>query len=918
MKAISASFGGTQLVTATLSLAIATAATAQTSQNYPDATGEISGTIGSQPHLDITSVDVTVNAAEDEITFRINLNGDPVATNWGNYMIGIRSAGGGDTTSNAWGRPIGFTPGMTRWIGSWVNTGGDGQIWSYAASAWSQTGALNGTNGTVTADAAGKYVEIVTPTAGLDLGPGETFSFDVYSSGSGGGDGPVDSLSATATSINNWGDSFTTDDVAGAPNPALEFVMPGSDPFVAWVQGFGLALEDQDEDDDPDMDNLTNREEFDLDLGLNPNNSDTDSDDLDDDVETATGVYLSSLDTGTLPAVDDTDGDGHLDGEEVDGTALGYLSDPNEFNHDEVVLAGSFLTPVFDPTGSGQDPLGTDGIMVSVGTGLSEQYQWVHSIALGAAGDYTFKFTNGLDWADPDHWQWGSTGTPAVIARDGGDIELSVPLSGIHDFSVDTAALAYSVTRATFGDLPSFLAAYGLVSGGDDDDADDLDNSEEFALGTDPTNADTDGDGLDDGVEDNTGVWMGEMQTGTDPLDADSDDDSLPDGVEDNSGVYNGDGDPGTNPNEVDSDGDGENDNIELFQGTDPTEISDSSASNGLPIVDGFKDGIYGSHVSLQTVQTNFGDNANELNAAYARVVDGKLYLMLTGNLGDNFNKLEIFIDSTDAITDNLFFSAENDGAGVMDNMVFDTAFTPEYHLIVRRGLGKFDVDFANLDTLTSSSHEAILNSGTTGFGQTGVGVNASPIRAAYDNSNTGGVGGGVGMADQVAAAAATHGLELCIDLTDLGSPTTGFTVMAAINSEDHSFLSNQILGGLPVDLDGVGLGTNNLGNPAVVEFDQIAGDQFFPVALTTPDAAFSIKSTTLINSGTQLQIEVEGLSDGENYVLRESTDLSAFGAVTTSVSPSASFMASGTTQLLVVDLPLGNKRFYRVEEVAP
>ena len=36
----------------------------------------------------------------------------------------------------------------------------------------------------------------------------------------------------------------------------------------------------------------------------------------------------------------------------------------------------------------------------------------------------------------------------------------------------------------------------------------------------------------------------------------------------------------------------------------------------------------------------------SELDAAYARVSGGRLYLMLTGNHESNFNKLDVFIDS--------------------------------------------------------------------------------------------------------------------------------------------------------------------------------------------------------------------------------------------------------------------------------
>src|SRR5690606_19690535 len=64
----------------------------------------------------------------------------------------------------------------------------------------------------------------------------------------------------------------------------------------------------------------------------------------------------------------------------------------------------------------------------------------------------------------------------------------------------------------------------------------------------------------------------------------------------------------------------------------------------------------YGPALTLQTTPTNFGDstvgdactaNGSELDGAYGYVgFDGRLHLVLTGNLESNFNKLEIFIDS--------------------------------------------------------------------------------------------------------------------------------------------------------------------------------------------------------------------------------------------------------------------------------
>ena len=50
------------------------------------------------------------------------------------------------------------------------------------------------------------------------------------------------------------------------------------------------------------------------------------------------------------------------------------------------------------------------------------------------------------------------------------------------------------------------------------------------------------------------------------------------------------------------------------------------------PVVDGTRDGLYGSALAVQTVQTQFGDNLSEMDAAYALADGGNLYLMLTGN----------------------------------------------------------------------------------------------------------------------------------------------------------------------------------------------------------------------------------------------------------------------------------------------
>ncbi len=78
-------------------------------------------------------------------------------------------------------------------------------------------------------------------------------------------------------------------------------------------------------------------------------------------------------------------------------------------------------------------------------------------------------------------------------------------------------------------------------------------------LPTDPTKADTDGDGLADNVETNTGTFVSATDTGTNPTLADTDGDGLSDGQEVNT--------THTNPLLVDTDGDGLSDLVETNTG---------------------------------------------------------------------------------------------------------------------------------------------------------------------------------------------------------------------------------------------------------------------------------------------------------------------------------------------------------------
>ena len=252
----------------------------------------------------------------------------------------------------------------------------------------------------------------------------------------------------------------------------------------------------------------------------------------------------------------------------------------------------------------------------------------------------------------------------------------------------------------------------------------------------------------------------------------------------------------------------------------------------------------YGSAVSVQTVQTQFGDNLSELNAAYAQVDSGVLYLTLTGQIENNFNKLNVFIDSVAGGENTLTADANNGGtnpendnwANKHNGMTFDSGFAADYMIIMRNGNfggDRFDIDFATVGG-GLGAFEAAGNVFSGSF--TGANAAALPIAGigvAYDNSNAAGVLGGTAAADGSAAQAVQTGIELAIPLSAIGNPNLAdIKISAMVNNSNHDYLSNQFLGGLTppqsnLGSDGTGAG---LGNLAGIDLNNFAGNQYFQI----------------------------------------------------------------------------------------
>lgn len=175
---------------------------------FNDSTGDVFTGAGGGI-LDISSVEVN-NTATDLI-FKINLTGNPTATDWGKYMIGIDSALGGDPAGNGWGRPIGMSGGMDFWLGGWADGGNGLEVRNWSGAAWGLQSATYGPN--VGAQSISKDASSVTISvnfAALGLSIGNPILFDVYASGGGGGDGAVDALSNPNQTIADWGNAYNS------------------------------------------------------------------------------------------------------------------------------------------------------------------------------------------------------------------------------------------------------------------------------------------------------------------------------------------------------------------------------------------------------------------------------------------------------------------------------------------------------------------------------------------------------------------------------------------------------------------------------------------------------------------------------------------------------------------------------------
>ncbi|MBE2181182.1 MAG: PEP-CTERM sorting domain-containing protein [Chthoniobacterales bacterium] len=229
------------VVLASMAMASVSYAAQGTNSPYTDAAGDIDGSIATGGGtLDILGMEVTNNATD--ITFTLTLNGNISTTDWGNFMIGISTGSTASVdTGNGWNRPIELNSpigGMDYWVGSWVNSGGGSQLWSYNGTSWDGPSALAGYSFNAGATSTITYTLTL---ASLGLSIDDVFYFDAYSSGGGGGDSAVDALANPNVSITSWGGPYTSEVNPGTGLNSYQVVPEPSTYALLALSAMGLA-----------------------------------------------------------------------------------------------------------------------------------------------------------------------------------------------------------------------------------------------------------------------------------------------------------------------------------------------------------------------------------------------------------------------------------------------------------------------------------------------------------------------------------------------------------------------------------------------------------------------------------------------------------------------------------------------------
>jgi len=237
--------------------------------------------------------------------------------------------------------------------------------------------------------------------------------------------------------------------------------------------------------------------------------------------------------------------------------------------------------------------------------------------------------------------------------------------------------------------------------------------------------------------------------------------------------------------------------------------VAVASLSAQTPQIDGRNiPSEFGTPLAVQTNYTGFGDRlsthlwGSEMNALYAKCINGVLYIGITGNLEGNGNSFHLYIDTgrSTSNTFNLTTGCINCSMQGMSGVIFE--HRPDYAI----GVNRFRDDQGN-DFIYIDIHD-LLNNQSTYVGAVAVdsgnstpsgGDNSAGLSVAFDSTNVVGVTSDPNnLGDPLSA---TTGMEYAIPLSALGNPQGQIKFLAVLTGGADlgdpcrgTYLSNQSL----------------------------------------------------------------------------------------------------------------------------
>ena len=179
-----------------VSAAACSLAATASAELYTDAAGDI---VTGNANLDLVSAEIT----NDDDNLFVSIVVSALDGDWGKYVMMFDVDGDGGDSTNPWGRSVDTPNGIDGFIGSWVDGGGGGLSYSYDGSAWN-----SGADPSVTVDFANNTINYTISLAALGMSLGDTFAFDIGSTGGTTGDPMIDTLGADVQP--GWGNGSSS------------------------------------------------------------------------------------------------------------------------------------------------------------------------------------------------------------------------------------------------------------------------------------------------------------------------------------------------------------------------------------------------------------------------------------------------------------------------------------------------------------------------------------------------------------------------------------------------------------------------------------------------------------------------------------------------------------------------------------